>query len=131
LGEQHLGPMALPYTKNMNEKKREAVFFSWLNFAIFRQRNWENFGKFYFSNVNFTKFSFWWLNFAKILRLKKIKEKKGNTGRREKERKRIILIVIKKENKHDNKERKKERKKEGRKEGRRTTSNVCVLIDEV
>ncbi len=123
--------MALPYTKNMNEKKREAVFFSWLNFAIFRQRNWENFGKFYFSNVNFTKFSFWWLNFAKILRLKKIKEKKGNTGRREKERKRIILIVIKKENKHDNKERKKERKKEGRKEGRRTTSNVCVLIDEV
>jgi hypothetical protein len=36
----------------------------------------------------------------------------------EKERKRIILLVIKKENEHNNKERKKERRKEGRKEER-------------
>jgi hypothetical protein len=33
-------------------KSGQCFFFSWRNFAISRQINWENFGKFCFSRVN-------------------------------------------------------------------------------
>jgi hypothetical protein len=42
-----------------------SVFFSWRNFTIFQQRNWENFGKFCFSSANL-------INFAKLFFLVKV-----------------------------------------------------------
>ncbi len=49
------------------------------DFAIFPQRNWENFG-IYFSSVNSTKFAIFWFTFIQNFDIKKMKRKHSSTA---------------------------------------------------
>ncbi len=54
---------------------RAVVFYCWWNFAIFWQRNWENFGNFGFYSVNLTIFSIFWVKFHQNFDITKMKKK--------------------------------------------------------